>query len=91
MEPATGRIAVGTPGAVAREDVALVAAAVLNDDSTIGRTIEFNNGDLPIPEALAASGDRERGRGDRKRGAAGRSGSPQSTDAGRGGSPPSIR
>jgi hypothetical protein len=53
LEPATGRIAVGTAGAVSREDVALVAAAVLNDDATINRTIEFNNGDLPIAEALA--------------------------------------
>ena len=57
LEPATGRIAVGAVGAskaeVSREDVALVAAAVLNDDATIGRTIEFNNGDLPIAEALA--------------------------------------
>jgi uncharacterized protein YbjT (DUF2867 family) len=56
LERATGRIAVGAgKGEVSREDVALVAAAVLNDDSsTIRRTIEFNNGDLPIAEALAA-------------------------------------
>jgi uncharacterized protein YbjT (DUF2867 family) len=74
LEPATGRIAVGPgKGEVSREDVALVAAAVLNDDATIGRTIEFNNGDLPIAEALAAGGDRKRG------------------EAGRSGSPPSIR
>jgi uncharacterized protein YbjT (DUF2867 family) len=57
LEPATGRIAVGADAEekaeVSREDVALVAAAVLNDDSTIRRTIEFNNGDLPILEALA--------------------------------------
>jgi uncharacterized protein YbjT (DUF2867 family) len=56
LEPATGRIAVGAParnGEVSREDVALVAAAALADDSTIGRTIEFNNGDVPIPQALA--------------------------------------
>jgi hypothetical protein len=33
--------------------VALVVAAALNDDSTVRRTIDFNNGDLPIPEALA--------------------------------------
>src|SRR6202789_1992529 len=56
LEPATGRIAVGADAAekaeVSREDVALVAAAALNDDSTIRRTIDFNNGDLPIPEAL---------------------------------------
>jgi uncharacterized protein YbjT (DUF2867 family) len=56
MEPATGRIAVGAAaekGSVSREDVALVAAAALNDSSTIRRTIDFNNGDLPITEALA--------------------------------------
>src|SRR5271156_4953421 len=66
LEPATGRIAVGADASrdgsetrgVSREDVALVAAAALNDDSTIRRTIDFNNGDLPIPEALATSGDR---------------------------------
>ena len=62
LEPATGRIAVGAAGAegagksgVSREDVALVAAAALNDSSTIRRTIDFNNGDLPITEALAAA------------------------------------
>jgi hypothetical protein len=56
LEPATGRIAVGAGKEVSREDVALVAAAVLSDDtSAIGRTIEFNNGDLPIAEALAAA------------------------------------
>src|SRR5271168_803004 len=57
LEPATGRIAVGADAAekaeVSREDVALVAAATLNDDSTVRRTIDFNNGDLPIPEALS--------------------------------------
>ncbi len=54
LEPATGRIALGTGKAeVSRADVALVAAAALADDSTIGRTIDFNNGDIPIAEALA--------------------------------------
>lgn len=54
LDPSTGRIAVGAAGGeVSREDVALVAAAVLADESTIQRTIEFNNGDLPIAEALA--------------------------------------
>jgi uncharacterized protein YbjT (DUF2867 family) len=58
LEPATGRIVVGRgKGEVSRADVALVAAAVLADDSTVGRTIEFNDGDdataLPIAEALA--------------------------------------
>jgi hypothetical protein len=38
---------------VSREDVALVVAAALADESTIGRTIEFNNGEIPISEALA--------------------------------------
>ncbi|MFY9766950.1 MAG: SDR family oxidoreductase [Mycobacterium sp.] len=59
LEPATGRIAVGADAAdkaaVSREDVALVAAAALRDDSTIRRTIDFNKGDLPIAEALAAT------------------------------------
>lgn len=54
LEPSTGRIEVGAgKGEVSREDVALVAAAVLHDPSTIHHTIEFNNGDLPIAEALA--------------------------------------
>ena len=57
LEPGTGKIAVGADAAdkaeVSREDVALVAAAALHDDSTIRRTIDFNNGDLPIPEAIA--------------------------------------
>jgi len=56
LDPATGRIAVGADaakGSVSREDVALVAAAALSDDSTICRTIEFNNGDVPIAEAVS--------------------------------------
>lgn len=55
-EPATGRIAVGpdaADGEVSREDVALVAAACLADDTTVRRTFEFNNGDVPIAEALS--------------------------------------
>ncbi|CAN5335393.1 SDR family oxidoreductase [soil metagenome] len=57
LDAATGKIDVGSEAAsgnVSREDVALVAAAVLADDSTIGRTIEFNNGDTPIAEAVKA-------------------------------------
>ncbi len=55
LEPATGRIALGEgKGAVSRADVALAVAATLADDSTIGRTIEFNSGDTPIAEALAS-------------------------------------
>ncbi|HWF69124.1 MAG TPA: SDR family oxidoreductase [Mycobacterium sp.] len=54
LEPATGRIALGRgKGEVSRADVALVVAAALADDSTIGRTIEFNNGETPVAEALA--------------------------------------
>jgi uncharacterized protein YbjT (DUF2867 family) len=54
LEPATGRIAIGKgKGEVSRADVALVVAATLHDDSTIRRTIEFNNGGIPIAEALA--------------------------------------
>ena len=54
LDPATGKIAVGqAKGQVSRADVALVAATALADDSTIRRTIEFNNGDIPIAEALA--------------------------------------
>lgn len=55
-EPATGRIAVGPDtgkAQVSRGNVALAIAACLADDATIGRTIEFNDGPTPIPEALA--------------------------------------
>lgn len=58
LEPSTGRIDVGAEGSVSREDVALVAAAVLHDRSTIKRTIDFNNGELPIAEALSRNDDR---------------------------------
>lgn len=56
LDPGTGRIAVGYElqgGNVSRDDVAAVAAAVLVDDNTIGRTIPFIGGDTPIAEALA--------------------------------------
>jgi uncharacterized protein YbjT (DUF2867 family) len=58
LEPPTGRIALGEgKGDVSRADVALVVAAALADDSTIHRTIDFNNGadgnGVPIAEALA--------------------------------------
>lgn len=57
LEPATGRIAVGPgsgKGEVSRGNVALVIAACLSEPSTIGRTIEFNDGPVPVPEALRA-------------------------------------
>src|SRR6201990_3213701 len=54
LDPATGRIAVGQgKGEVSRADVAQVVAAALRDDSTIRRTIDFNNGEVPIEAALA--------------------------------------
>lgn len=57
LDEASGRITIGPAhgaanGSVSRADVALVVAAVLADDSTIRRTIEFNNGDIPIAQAL---------------------------------------
>lgn len=58
LGPATGRIDVGpsaAKGNVSREDVAQVIGAVLEDVSTLERTIEFNNGDTPIAEALRSS------------------------------------
>ncbi len=54
LEPPTGRIVVGAGSEVSRADVALVVAATLADDSTVGRTIDFNNGDTPIADALAS-------------------------------------
>ncbi|GAB2468955.1 SDR family oxidoreductase [Promicromonospora xylanilytica] len=55
MEEPTGLIDVVDPGdgRVSRADVAAVAAAVLADDSTVGRTIPFGNGRTPIAEAVA--------------------------------------
>ena len=54
-EPGTGSIEVGDElegSEVPREDVAAVAAAVLDDPSTIGATIEFNTGVVPIADAV---------------------------------------
>ena len=50
----TGRIDVraAESGSVSRADVAAVVAAALADDATIGRTIRFNSGELPIAEAI---------------------------------------
>lgn len=55
LDPPTGRIAIDpAPGArVGRADVAAVVAASLADDATIGRTIGFGAGDVPIADALA--------------------------------------
>lgn len=59
LDPPTGRIHIEGHGArdkgqVSRADVAAVAAAVLERPETVGRTIEFDNGDVPIDEALDA-------------------------------------
>ena len=54
FEPATGRIEIDREmREVSRADVALVIAAALAEDATIRRTIDFNNGDVPIADALA--------------------------------------
>ena len=56
LNAATGSITVGSDarGDTSRENVALVAAAVLIDDNTVGAFIEFTDGDVPIGEAIAA-------------------------------------
>lgn len=57
LDEPTGRIDVGRfeDGApVSRGNVALVVAAALADSGTIGRTIEFRDGDTPIAEAIQA-------------------------------------
>jgi uncharacterized protein YbjT (DUF2867 family) len=55
LDEPTGRIDVEADGAesVSRADVAGVIAAVLGKESTTGRTISFNSGDVPIAEAIA--------------------------------------
>ncbi|BBX23564.1 NAD-dependent dehydratase [Mycolicibacter terrae] len=59
VEQATGRIETGAAaeksagkGTVSRGNVAQVIAACLTDDATIRRTIDFNDGQTLIPEAL---------------------------------------
>ena len=56
LDEPTGKIALGPDtgkGEVTRADVAQVAAHVLDTPATIGKTIEFNNGDTPIAEAIS--------------------------------------
>lgn len=59
LDPPTGRIALDPADgqdAVSRADVAAVIAAVLDDPaSTIGRTLRFGSGDVPIDEALRSA------------------------------------
>lgn len=54
LDPASGRIdaTASTSERVSRGNVALAIAASLVDDSTIGRTIRFNDGQFPIGEAI---------------------------------------
>lgn len=54
LDEPTGRIDAhaAEPGSVSRADVAAVVVGVLADDATIGRTIRFNRGDVPIAEAI---------------------------------------
>ncbi|KGJ71849.1 NAD-dependent dehydratase [Cryobacterium roopkundense] len=57
LDAATGLISVGShlpAGETSRENVALVAAAVLENPATSGRFIEFNDGDTPIATAIMA-------------------------------------
>ncbi|MEB3021156.1 SDR family oxidoreductase [[Mycobacterium] crassicus] len=57
LQAPTGRIGIGPhtgKGEVSRGNVALVVAACLTDASTIHDTIEFNDGEVPIPAALGA-------------------------------------
>lgn len=56
LEPSNSRINVDAEesGRVSRESVAQVIAATLSDDTTIGRTIRFNDGDTPIAQAVRA-------------------------------------
>lgn len=56
-ETGTGRIEVGEDlesGEVTRDDVAAVIAHVVSHPELAGRTIQFNNGDTPVAEALGA-------------------------------------
>ena len=54
LDEPTGRIDVDatTSRSVSRADVAAVVAAALVEDATIGRTIRFNSGEVPIVEAI---------------------------------------
>ncbi len=55
-DPRTGNIQVDPTesGSVSRGNVAQVIAAVLADDSTVRRTIEFIDGETPIKDAVTA-------------------------------------
>jgi uncharacterized protein YbjT (DUF2867 family) len=55
-DPGTGKIATGggvVKSSVSRDDVAAVVAAVLDAPATVGRTIDFNAGEVSIEDAIA--------------------------------------
>ena len=55
LDPGTGRIEIAdhpAASSVSRDDVAAVAAAVLDNPSTVGHTLNFNSGPTPIVEAI---------------------------------------
>jgi uncharacterized protein YbjT (DUF2867 family) len=55
-DPGTGLVSLGMPvppGQVSREDVALVLVGILDDDDTIGLTLELTRGPTPIEIAIA--------------------------------------
>ncbi|WP_336648788.1 SDR family oxidoreductase [Microbacterium sp. MMO-10] len=56
LDEATGQIdaTAETSGSVSRADVAQVIAQTLLEPATIGRTIRFNAGEVPVDEALRA-------------------------------------
>ncbi|MFT4135825.1 NAD(P)H-binding protein [Microbacterium sp.] len=55
LDPPTGSIdaRAATSGSVSRADVAAVVLAAIETPATVGATIRFNSGDVPIAEALA--------------------------------------
>jgi uncharacterized protein YbjT (DUF2867 family) len=55
-EPGTGRVRLGRleHGDVPRADVAVVVAAALHEDRTVGKEFDLLAGDQPVTEALAA-------------------------------------
>lgn len=56
--PGTGRVTLWgrvARGEVPRDDVAAVLAAVLDDDRTVGHTLEVVGGDTPIDDAITAA------------------------------------
>jgi uncharacterized protein YbjT (DUF2867 family) len=57
-DPGTGRIETARGGAgagsVSRDDVALVVAETLERPGLRGQVVEFNNGDVPVADALTA-------------------------------------